>query len=60
MNDADLDGVYTALCHAMADVGEAHAQRFLAMLCLALLVRQEEPDEMLRLIDQVKARAIEP
>jgi hypothetical protein len=60
MTDAELDASYTAICHALSEVGEAQAQRFLAMLCLALLVRQDDAGEVLQLIEQVQVRAREP
>jgi hypothetical protein len=60
MTDQDLDGAYTAVCNALADVGPQHAERFLSMLCLALLVRIESADEVLPVIESVRQRAREP
>ncbi|MDP1566901.1 MAG: hypothetical protein Q8M91_06270 [Polaromonas sp.] len=50
MTDADLDRSYTALCEALAAVGEAQAPLLLAMLSLSLLSRFERADEVLPLI----------
>lgn len=55
MTDEELDRAYTALCDAMAEAGEDQAQRFLAMLCLALMARLDRPDEVHALVEQVKA-----
>ena len=59
MSNDELDRAYTALCNGMAEVGEAHAQRFLAMLCMGLLVRIDRADDVLQLIDVVKQRCVE-
>ena len=56
MKNEELDAAYTAVCNALADVGEPQAQRFLAMLCLGLLVRIERAEDVLPLIDQVRQR----
>lgn len=50
MTDADLDRSYTALCEALAKVGEAQAPLLLAMLSLSLMSRFERADEVLPLI----------
>jgi hypothetical protein len=60
MTDPDLDAAYTAVCHALAQAGPQHAERFLAMLCLSLLVRFDSADEVLPVIESVRARALEP
>ncbi|HYD77328.1 hypothetical protein [Ramlibacter sp.] len=60
MTDEELDRAYTALCNGMAEVGEAHAQRFLALLCMGLLVRVDRGEDVLELIEVVKARSVEP
>ncbi len=59
MNSDELDRAYTALCNGMADAGEANAQRFLAMLCMGLLVRVDRADDVLQLIDVVRQRCVE-
>lgn len=50
MTDADLDRSYSALCEALAQVGEARAPLLLAMLSLSLMSRFEHADEVLPLI----------
>ena len=50
MTDADLDQSYTALCHALADVGEDKAQLLLSMLCLQLMARSAGAADVLPLI----------
>ncbi|MBK6386551.1 MAG: hypothetical protein IPF71_06900 [Rhodoferax sp.] len=50
MTDADLDRAYSALCTALAEVGEARAPLFLGMVCLSLLSRFEQADDVLPLI----------
>lgn len=47
MTDADLDRSYSALCEALARVGEDKAPLFLSMLCLSLISRQHVADEVL-------------
>ncbi len=54
MSDDELDRSYTALCHALARLGEAHTASFLSTLCLALMARQASADEVLALIAQVE------
>jgi hypothetical protein len=50
MTDADLDRSYTALCEALAAVGEAQAPLLLSMLSLSLMSRFEHACEVLPLI----------
>lgn len=50
MTDADLDRSYSALCEALAQVGEARAPLLLAMLSLSLMSRFEDADQVLPLI----------
>lgn len=59
MTDADLDRSYTALCHALADVGEARSELFLSMLSLALLARCPDADAALEVIARVRRRCAE-
>ena len=54
MTEQDLDLAYTALCRALGEVGPQQAERFLAMLTMALVVRCERADEVLPLIDSVR------
>ncbi|WP_300715704.1 hypothetical protein [Hydrogenophaga sp.] len=49
MTDADLDRSYSALCEALARVGEDKAPLFLSMLCLLLISRQQAAHEVLPL-----------
>jgi hypothetical protein len=56
MTDEDLDRSYTALCEALADVGEANASLFLAMVCLALMARCDGADRVLPLIAHARAQ----
>ncbi|MBA2962760.1 MULTISPECIES: hypothetical protein [Ramlibacter] len=60
MTDQDLDLAYTAVCHALAEAGPQQAQRLLAMLCLALLVRFDRAEDVLPVIESVRQRAAEP
>ena len=60
MTDADLDQAYTALCTAMAKVGEAPAPLFLSMVCLSLMSRFEQADEVLPLIANAQAVLNQP
>ena len=54
MTEQELDVAYTALCRALGEVGPEQAERFLAMLSMALLVRCDRADELLPLIDSVR------
>ncbi|HWI82446.1 hypothetical protein [Ramlibacter sp.] len=56
MTDQDLDRSYTAVCEALAAVGEQRSQLFLSMLCLALMARYERADDVLPLIANVQAQ----
>jgi hypothetical protein len=50
MTEQDLDQSYTALCNALASVGEAQAQQFLAMLSLSLIAHSPRAAQVLPLI----------
>ncbi len=54
MTDQDLDQSYSALCTALASVGEAQAPLFLSMVCLSLLARSESAEQVLPLIAQAQ------
>ena len=54
MTDQDLDQSYTALCNALASVGEAQAQSFLAMLSLSLMAHSPSAEQVLMLIKQAQ------
>ena len=56
MTDAELDQAYTALCTAMAKVGEAQAPLFLSMVCLSLMSRFDEAGDVLPLIANAQAQ----
>jgi hypothetical protein len=56
MTDADLDQAYTALCTAMARVGEAQAPLFLSMVCLSMMSRFAQADDVLPLIANAQAQ----
>jgi hypothetical protein len=57
MTDADLDQSYSAVCEALAHVGEAGAPMFLSMLCLSLMSRFDRADEVLPLIANALAQS---
>lgn len=54
MTDQELDQSYTALCNALASVGEGQAQQFLAMLSLSLIAHSPSAAQVLPLITQAK------
>lgn len=51
MTDAELDVVYTRLCKAMTQLGEANAPLFLARFALLAIETIGDADTSLRLID---------
>ncbi|MDZ4101291.1 MAG: hypothetical protein U1E12_06415 [Hydrogenophaga sp.] len=50
MTDADLDRSYSALCEALTRVGEDKAPLLLSMLCLSLISRLQQADDVLPLL----------
>ena len=54
MSPQDLDQTYTALCNALASVGEGQAQSFLAMLSLSLIAHSPNAEQVLTLIAQAQ------
>ena len=58
MSPQDLDQTYTALCNALADVGEAQAQSFLAMLSLSLIAHSPNAEQVLTLIAQSQKQCL--
>ena len=54
ITESELDQTYTALCNALASVGEAQAQSFLAMLSLSLIARSPSAAQVLPLIEQAQ------
>ncbi len=59
MNATELDQSYSALCEAMARVGEAQTPLLLSMVCLSLMARLDAAAEVLPLIDNA-ARQLAP
>ncbi len=51
MTDSDLDNVYTRLCKAMTQAGEANAPLFLARFALLAIDTIDDPAVALNLID---------
>jgi hypothetical protein len=58
MTDQDLDQGYTALCEALATVGQERAPLFLSMVCLSLMSRFEAAADVLPLIANAQERCI--
>lgn len=56
MTDSELDQTYTALCNALAGVGEAQAQSFLAMFALSLMAHSPSAAQVLTLIAQAQTQ----
>jgi hypothetical protein len=59
MNEADLDRTYTALCHALGEVGTERSELLLSMVALALMARQDRPDEVLALLERARDRCLQ-
>ena len=59
MTDAELDRSYTALCRALGDVGPERSELLLAMVALALMARQDGPDEVLALVARARERCLQ-
>ena len=60
MSPQDLDQTYTALCNALASVGEGQAQSFLAMLSLSLIAHSPNAEHVLTLIAQAQKQCLNP
>jgi len=58
MNDQQLDQTYSALCQALASVGEDKAPLFLSMLCLSLVSRMDDADQVQALISRAQVRCL--
>lgn len=58
MTDADLDRTYTALCHALGAVGQERSELLLSMVCLALMARSAQADDVLQLIARSRDRCL--
>lgn len=59
MTDADLDRSYTALCHALGAVGQERSELLLSMVCLALMARNAQADDVLPLIERARDRCLQ-
>ena len=59
MTDADLDRTYTALCHALGEVGPQRSELLLAMVALGLIARSEHAEEILALLERARERCLE-
>jgi hypothetical protein len=59
MTDAELDRSYTALCHALGDVGPQRSELLLAMVALALIARSDDPEEVVALVTRSRDRCLE-
>lgn len=56
MTDQELERGYAALRAAMRDIEPGRTELFLSMLCLALMARFPVAEQVLALIDQVRAQ----
>lgn len=59
MTDTDLDRSYTALCHALGEVGPQRSELLLAMVALALMARQDSADEVVALLARSRDRCLQ-
>lgn len=59
MNDADLDRCYTAVAHALGEVGPQRSELLLAMLALGLIARSPTPQDVLALVASARERCLE-
>ncbi len=59
MTDAELDRSYTALCNALGDVGPQRSELLLAMVALALMARQDSPEDVLALVAHARERCLQ-
>lgn len=58
MTDTELDRSYTALCHALGDVGEERAPLLLAMVALGLMAKQDGAEAVLELVERSRERCL--
>jgi hypothetical protein len=54
MTEAELDRCYTALCHALGEVGADRSELLLAMVALGLIARSNNADEVLALVERAR------
>ncbi len=59
MTDAELEHSYTALCHALGEVGQERSELLLAMVALALMARAPAAGEVLELIARSRERCLQ-
>jgi len=59
MNPEDLDTSYTALCRALGDVGQHHANLFLAMVSLSLMSQNNAPEAVLQMIAEARLKCLQ-
>lgn len=59
MSEAELDRSYTALCHALGEVGPQRSELLLAMVALALMARSEDAEGVIALIARSRDRCLE-
>ena len=59
MNPEDLDTSYTALCKALADVGQDKAALFLAMVSLSLMSQSDAPNAVLQMIAEARMQSLQ-
>jgi hypothetical protein len=58
MTDTGLDRSYTALCHALGDVGPQRSELLLAMVALALMAREKDEQQVLELVARARDRCL--
>lgn len=59
MTDAELDRCYTAMCHALGEVGPQRSELLLAMVALALVARADSADEIVSLVERSRDRCLQ-
>ena len=59
MNDTDLDQGYTALCHALGEVGPQRSELLLAMVALGLMARIPQAQEVLDIVARARESCLQ-
>lgn len=59
MTDAELDRSYTALCHALGEVGQERSELLLAMVALALIARADGAEDIVALVARSRDRCLQ-
>ena len=54
MSEAELDRSYTALCHALGQVGPERSELLLAMVALGLMAQAQDAREVDRLVERAR------